>query len=150
MAGEALKWISEHVPSKTDECVLWPFGKLADGYGAVQVGPRKWRAHRFVCVQVHGPASPEYDAAHRCGVRACVNDRHLYWATRAKNLADRVEHGTANRGKRNGQAKLDEAQARAILAAKDSGRLQRDIASDYGVSRELVGRIWRKKIWTWL
>ena len=151
--GAALRWIDENIPARSDACLYWPFGRFADGYGAVQFEGQKARVHRLVCQRVHGePEDAGMDAAHQCGRghRGCVNDRHLYWATRAQNLADRVGHGTANRGRRNGQAKLDEAQAREILALKDSGVLQKEVAGRYGVSRELIGRIWRRQIWEWL
>ena len=151
--GAAERWLASNIPAHDDECIAWPFGRFADGYGAVQVGGKKRRAHRLVCEMVHGaPPSPQHDAAHRCGRGhlGCVNDRHLYWATRAQNLADRVAHGTANRGPRNGQAKLAEDEARQILAMKGSGVLQREVAAQFNVSRELVGRIWRRQIWEWL
>lgn len=151
--GAALEWISTAIPAKSDACLIWPFGRFKDGYGAVQVSGKKVRVHRLVCEQQHGPPDEaNMDAAHSCGRGhlGCVNDRHLYWATRAQNLADRIGHGTANRGKRNGQAKLGEAQAREILALKNSGEMQKVVAERYGVSRELIGRIWRRQIWEWL
>jgi len=151
--GEALSWLAANIPAGTDKCIIWPYGRFADGYGALQVDGRKVRVHRYVCRLVHGnPPSETMDAAHRCGRGhdGCINDRHLYWASRAQNLADRIEHGTANRGQRNGQAKLSEDEARQVLGLKDTGLLQKEVARRFGVSRELVGRIWRRQIWEWL
>lgn len=151
--GEPLDWLRGNVPAETDDCLVWPYGRFADGYGAIRWEGRKHRVHRLVCTMIHGdPPCESMDAAHTCGNGhlGCVNDRHLYWATRAQNLADRIAHGTANRGQRNGQAKLTELEAREILSLKGSGILQKDVAARFGVSRELVGRIWRRQIWEWL
>lgn len=151
--GAAQSWLAENVPSGTDECVLWPFGRFSDGYGGIQIDGVKRRVSRHVCELAHGkPAVSAMDAAHTCGNGhlGCVNDRHLYWATRSQNASDRLAHGTANRGARNGQVKLTEAQARELLALKDSGLLQKEAAKKFGVSRELVGRIWRRVAWDWL
>lgn len=114
---------------------------------------KKQRAHRHICRIVHGaPPDEAYDAAHTCGNghAACVNDRHIYWATRAQNLMDRVAHGTVNQGERNGFAKLSEAQAREIWALRDSGSIQADVADRFGVSRRLIGNIWARRAWAWL
>lgn len=148
--GQAHEWIEKSIPTDCDDCVYWPFGRFADGYGAIQVDGKKWRAHRYICQMVHGePPDESMDAAHKCGKGhlGCVNDRHIYWATRSQNLADRVEHGTVNEGGRNGWARLAEADARAILDLKGSGLLQKEVAGRFGVSRELVGRIWRRVAW---
>lgn len=153
MRSEVSTWFAANIPAQTDDCVIWPFGRFADGCGGLSHDGKKVRASRFVCSLIHGDAAnPKMDAAHRCGRGhdACVNDRHLYWATRSKNASDRIEHGTANRGQRNGQAKLTESQAREILSLKDGGLLHKEVAAEFGISRELVGRIWRRQIWEWL
>lgn len=151
--GQALDFIAALTGVAEGACVYWPFGRFADGYAAVQVNGRKWRAHRYICTRHRGlPPTPQHDAAHSCGRGhlACVNPRHVYWATRAENLADRERHGTVNRGQRNGQAKLTEAQAREVLALRNTGAFQKGVAARYGVSRELIGRVWRRQAWAWL
>lgn len=49
-----------------------------------------------------------------------------------------------HRGGKNGRAKLDEAKVREIISAAGSYRF---IASTYGVSFNLVGRIKRREVW---
>lgn len=72
--------------------------------------------------------------------------------TKPESLARGDRNGTHTkpdrvaRGERQGSAKLTEADVRAIRAA--NGLLQREIASMYGVSHNLIGLIRRRVIWT--
>lgn len=151
--GDALRWIEQNIPAQTDDCVDWPFGRFSDGYGALQIGSKKLRAHRYICSRIHGdPPTGQMDAAHSCGRghAGCVNDRHLRWATRRQNIADAIAHRSWPMGERGCHAKLTDEQAKHVLALRGSGRLQKQVAQEFGVSRELVGRIWRRQVWAWL
>lgn len=98
--GQGQKWLQEHVGHDGDECLIWPFGKSDTGYGTLNVDGVVGGTHRFMCKMAHGePPSPDLQAAHSCGVRACVNPKHLRWATQAENEADKIIHGTDNRGR---------------------------------------------------
>ena len=98
---------------------------------------------------VHGAAPTDHhETAHSCGNRACVNPAHLRWATRAGNQADRVKHGTDNRGRRSAQARLSEADVRAILKQRD--RTPADLAKEYGVSRNHITSIQNGRTWGWI
>ena len=153
LPGTAQNWIKENLTPETEGCIFWPFGRFADGYGAVELGGKKQRVHRYICAAVHGAPPPgKIDAAHSCGNGhlGCVNSRHLRWATRRENIADAVSHGSWPMGERGSQAKLTNEQAALILSLRGSGRLQKDVAREFGVSRELIGRIWRRQVWAWL
>jgi hypothetical protein len=76
---------------------------------------------------------------------ACVNPNHLRWATRKENEADKISHGTHNRGERHGQSKLTESMVLEILATKDLSH--QIIASRYGVSRFAIDSIKNRKAW---
>ncbi len=83
------------VAIETDECVLWPHGVSSRGYGAISIENRTRAVHVLACEIAHGPKpSADMQVAHSCGVRQCMNSRHLRWATVAENAADRREHGT--------------------------------------------------------
>lgn len=139
----ALEWLLENANHASDECLQWPFSFKGNGYGQVAVNGKNSSAHRVACELANGlPPSDEYDAAHNCGNRACVNGRHLRWATAKENSADRIIHGTHREGEKAGPAKLTNEQAREIQVA--AGK-QRDIARLYGVTQKVVSLIKRGK-----
>lgn len=131
------------VPYDGDDCLIWPFTRVASGYGQVRYEGRRRGVHRLVCEKVHGqPASPDLVAAHSCGNGhlGCVTPRHLSWKTQQGNALDSIEHGTFARGERHGNAKITAAIAGEIRALK--GRLsQRKIAKLFGISASNVGHI---------
>ena len=139
-AGEARAFLWAALTSETDDCILWPFG-LIMGYAQINKGEY---GHHFICEQAHGPRPPGYEAAHNCGVPACINPRHLRWATAVDNQADRLRHGTSNRGERHGLAKLTAAEVLAIRAA--SG-FEREIGEQFGVARTTVSAIRKRRRW---
>lgn len=57
---------------------------------------------------------------------------------------------TANRGRRNGNAVLHEAEVRLIRARLDAGETIGAVAQDYCVSGETIARIKTRKTWAWL
>lgn len=145
--GFAKSRLSELIASSTDECLNWPYSRLPSGYGKVG---RKL-VHRVVCEATHGaPPSPVHHAAHRCGNTSCGNPRHIYWATPAQNQADRVGHGTSNRGVRQWRAKLTECAVREIRALAAAGISQAEIGRRIGVSRLVVTKVVNRHTWGWV
>lgn len=77
-----------------------------------------------------------------------LNDRleNLRWDTRAGNFADKVKHGTHNRGVQNVVHVLTDADIRAIRAAR--GRVtQQALADRYGVTQGHISNVQRGKTW---
>lgn len=155
--GEAQRFLREVVLTDErgpdDPCLIWPYAKTGKGYACMggQDGGSRY-VHRRVCEAVNGPApTPDHEAAHGCGkgLDGCVTKTHLRWATTAENHADKLIHGTHNRGERHGIAKITEAVARQILALKGQGT-QREIAAQFGVSQNIVDRIHTRETWAWL
>lgn len=135
-----------------ENCIFWPFPRTKAGYASINVGRTRRVASRVICEIAHGSApEPHYQAAHSCGNGhlACINPRHLSWKTPADNQADRIAHGTANRGSKHGLAKLNESQVIEIMALKGTRPLN-DIAETYGVTFQTISDIYRGRRWNWL
>jgi hypothetical protein len=141
---------------ETDDCVLWPHSRHGFGYGQIR-GPAAAKAstglvHIIACTRRHGPRpSPQHQVAHSCGNPPCMNYRHLRWATRAENEADKILHGTATRGERSPVRKLGAGEVREIRRLAIEGRLtQRAIGAMFGVSQSSVSLIARRINWATL
>lgn len=150
--GEALAFLDMAKLHTGDDCLYWPFNRQRNGYAVAVVEGVTQRVHRVVCEAVHGPSpQDEMQVAHSCGRgrQGCVNPRHLRWATASENCADKVRHGTHNRGERHNLVKLSEDDVRAIRAAR--GKVyQRVLAQQYGVSRPTITMIQTGKTWSHL
>lgn len=152
--GALKKWVLDHVNYIGDECLIWPFSGSTDGkgYGHLYVDGKTVRAHRYMCTLTHGPApSPNHDTAHSCGQghNGCIHPKHLRWATRVENVADMISHGTAPRGSKAPWAKLSDEDVR-FIRNQQGKRTQKDLASDFKVSRSLIGLIQQRKRWAYL
>ncbi len=145
--GAPMRWIEEILRrTDTDRCQLWPFSTTGNGYPKTGGGQDTILVHRYVCIKAHGePVGDRNEAAHNCGMKLCCNPNHLRWATRSENLGDRVMHGTVNRGLRNGNGKLTDAQVLEI-ASRVGAESQREIADQFNVGQQLVSLIHNKKV----
>jgi len=144
----SIKVLLDLTSQQTDDCVLWPYGKNAYGYGRLGTpfgGTRG--AHRVACMLAHGDPPVGHDAAHSCRSRACVNPRHLRWATRKENMRDKVRDGTNPTGERHGGAKLDEQDVIDIRSRVRAGEVQSALAAEFGVSRATVCLLVSGKNW---
>lgn len=132
-----------------DECIDFIGKRQPNGYGRVWIDGRYVRAHRYACTQAHGPCPPDKtDAAHSCGNHMCINPRHLRWATRAENEADKVAHGRDIRGERSGAARLTREQVATIRARYRTGGItQQQLADRYGVHLMTINDIIARRTW---
>lgn len=126
------------MPEPNSGCSLWMGSVWSDGYGSFA----KDRAHRVSWRLHRGPIPQGMCVCHKCDIRSCVNPDHLFLGTQADNMADRESKGRGVRlvGDRNPRSKLTDAQRFMIVS---DSRSYSKIASDFGVSKMLVGRIKR-------
>lgn len=88
--------------------------------------------HILVCEAFHGPKpTPRHECAHNNGNPLDCSASNLRWATHRENEADKIRHGTANRGERASTAKYS---TEVIRAVRNSTERQCDIARRYGMS----------------
>lgn len=117
---------------------LWSRGKL-----------KTVRLNRLVCLVFLGdPPSPKHHAAHGNGDKSDNSLSNLRWATKAENEADKVLHGTDNRGIKHPLAKLTEEQVRAIREAPRRHGIGAELARKFGVHRNTINEIRRGDKWT--
>lgn len=144
--GKHLRFIKKTLAESTDKCVLWPFYVMKEGYGQAATYRGVCLAHRLMCMFAHGhPPDSTSQAVHRCGVKACVNPRHLRWGTQKDNEDDKHGHGTWFTRISNG--KLTEEQVRDIRHRYAAGEKPVHIASATGVPRSTVAKVARRHTW---
>src|SRR5215471_18890112 len=130
---------------KDTECLLWTGALNNKGYPVVRYKGRTRSGHRIICEIAHGrPKPPKIEAAHTCGVRACINPNHLRWSTPAENAADALIHGTRRHSEGHQRAKLRNTQVEEIRSSKLAGV---ELAALYGVSEASISMIRRGHSW---
>jgi hypothetical protein len=150
--GHAIADIFRALETDTDDCIFWTHARNQFGRGNVFYQGKYYSASRLVCILAHGTPAPKMEAAHSCGNGhlACINPRHLRWATRAENIADMFLHGTAPIGEQSPSAKLSELDVIHIKARLKTGEMHTTIAKDFGVSASNISMIGRGKTWSYL
>lgn len=113
---------------------------------------RHRKVSRLVCSAFHGPApSTRHHAAHINGDSLDNRPENLAWKAPAENEADKVLHGTSNRGERQGRSKLAADQIHEIRRTYRAGGVyQTTLAERYGVAQSQISVIVNGKQWAWL
>lgn len=133
------------IPEPNSGCTLW-MKTLAVGYGQISWRGRLIGAHRLAWIINRGPIPSGLFVCHKCDVPSCINPAHLFLGTARENNADKHTKGRTRvgRGSCQGSAKLTEFQ---ILAIRNDGRLQREIAEEYGVDQSNISLIKKRLGW---
>jgi len=110
--------------------------------------------HRLVALAFAGhPPTSAYQVNHKDGDKANNRADNLEWVTPSENKIHSLR--VLKRGRcfndafRSGR-KFNEDQVRGMRARCESGESQSSVAADYGVLRETVSQIVRRKSWAWL
>jgi hypothetical protein len=151
--GAPRAFLDAALASDTDECIVWPFARDANGYARFRHNGENIPAYRVVCEEAHGPpVGIENHATHNCGKGnlGCINPNHLEWGTRFKNQQDRVEHGTSNRGEQCAAHKLTTEQVVVIFARLNAGERPYQLGPEYEVSPATIRDIKFGLSWAWL
>jgi hypothetical protein len=124
------------------------------GYKTVRIRSRgkgfTRSVHRLVIESFKGPCPPGLQCLHYDGDRTNNRLDNLRWGTPAENQADRVRHGTSNRGERCAAAKLTNGEAKEIRRLGKAGTKARELAERYGVSVSNAADIIKGRRWVHL
>lgn len=101
---------------------------------------RTFCVHQLVAKAFLGKGDPGDEVRHWDGVKTHNYASNLLYGSRRDNEADKTRHGTSNRGERNGQAKLTEADVLTILRLSIA-RTNRWIGEMYNVKSHTISRI---------
>ena len=122
--------------------------KNNDGYAKIKINNKMVFLHRYIYEEMYGFIPEDMVVRHKCDNPSCINPEHLELGTHKENMKDKKERNrgkTCNRrGENNTQAKLTRKQVEEIRKDK---RIHREIAKDYNVSRQLIGKIKNNEIW---
>jgi hypothetical protein len=106
------------------------------------------RVHRLVAEAfVPGKNALHREVGHLDNNRANPNVSNLKWVSRIENTFHRRAHGTHGAGEKHPRAKLSEAQVVSIIESIAAGKLDAEIAEQFGVSSYTVNDIAQGKRW---
>lgn len=163
-------------PIEGSPCLIWPFGKFRDGYGAHRCGGRSQYAHRIAYEIKNGTVPEGLCVLHRCDNPGCVNADHLWLGTRTDNNRDRMNKDRGNtvrgdnhysrmnperlargprkniermaRGEKSKSAKITEAMVVEIRNRYAVGDVsQRRLARECRITQAIVWQVLNHKTW---
>ena len=120
-------------------------------YGWITFRKKQMNAHRAAWIVNFGEIPSGMLVCHKCDVPLCVNPQHLFLGTQADNIRDMwmkgrhpgPAHGIV--GSRSAKLKLDDVyKIRELLS---TGKTQRDIAFEFGVTQSTISLINSGKNW---
>lgn len=146
VADKISKWAKIGGPEECWEYKLKNIVRNGTGrliYGRVYLDGKRVRAHRAAYELAFGGIPHGMYVCHRCDNTLCLNPSHLFAGTPQDNVADKMAKGrhSVAWGEKNGQSTLTDKQVREIRKRLKAGALQREIASEFGISQPLVSMI---------
>lgn len=148
----------------TDKCWMWTAGIFKNNYGKFNICGKMVRAHRVAYILKYNKFDETMCVLHKCDVRGCVNQKHLWLGTKADNNRDRKNKGRNNSpcgdkngththpesrtsGEKNGRSKLTWKKVDEIRLSAEK---QKDLAVKYNVDPSIISEIKGNKIWRFM
>jgi hypothetical protein len=133
--------------NKTNSCWLWTGRPDDSGYGVIRYKGKKTKAHRLSWFLHFGHVPKNLHVLHKCDTPPCVRPDHLFLGTDLDNAQDRDKKKRRKplQGELHGAAKL---KSEDIIAIRQSTASAKDIARQFGIDRNYVYKIIKRKHWT--
>jgi len=135
---------------KRDEetgCLEWQGYRTRTGYGQLTMNGQQNYAHRVAYEKAYGPIPDGGHICHHCDNPPRCNPEHLFLGDPAINAKDRTQKGRTTCGEKHWNARFSEDDIRDIRERHQSGDLQSDIASFYGVDQGQISAIVLRRKW---
>jgi len=146
----------EKVDIKPGQCWEWKGMLNPGGYGVMSIAKEKRNVlvHRYFYSFVLGIEIPEgKQVCHKCDNPKCVNPDHLYIGDAYTNVHDMMDRGRARKalGNKVNTSKLSEDEVREARRLFDqAGWKISEIADLFGLSRNAMAAVVKRKVWKWL
>jgi hypothetical protein len=119
---------------------------------------RRELAHRAAYMLEVGPIPEGMVVRHKCDNPICCNPQHLELGTQKDNVHDTISRGrggnwytSKNRGRENGQAKLNEEMVRKIRSMWVFRKVtMKMIAKELGITKNAVANVMSGHVWSWV
>jgi hypothetical protein len=105
----------------------------------------RYQVHRLMLEAFTGPCPEGMECRHSDGDHTHNVIGNLAWGTHTENMQDKVKHGTHTSGETHPNAKLTEADVKAIRASTGTYKA---IASQYGVTTGAIQAVLTGRTWT--
>ena len=133
-------------------CWNWTAARIYNGYGVTGVGSRTTGRGQYLVHRVAGWVFKGWDldspllTCHHCDNKRCFNPDHLFQGTRSDNAQDMIRKG---KGPHNHvPRKLTREIVVRIRGIKfNSGRRNRDIGREFGITGGTVSKLVKRRLW---
>lgn len=88
-----IRLIDNSIPVTECGCWIWTGVILRSGYGEIQIGGRKYRAHRIAFDTFVRKLGDDEIVRHTCDTPPCINPTHLRAGTQGDNMRDMFAKG---------------------------------------------------------
>lgn len=133
--------------TRTEGCWIWTGPVGTGGYGQLVALPIRTSAPRFSYELHFGPIPDGMCVCHRCDNRLCVKPGHFFLGTKGDNNRDATAKWRNVYGSRHPHAKINEETIPEILRLLNSGKLQREVAAQFGLQQPAISRIVHGVTW---
>lgn len=133
------------------DCLEWTAAKGHHGYGVTRIDGKAVKTHRLA-LELEGIDITDKHVLHSCDNPACCNPAHLRVGNHTENMHDMIERNRftniGKKGSANNSAIINEQDVIQIRHRLSIGHRNCDIATDFGVSRQLITNIKKGRAWS--